>query len=361
MTSPSLSVIIVTYKRPQELSNALTSVIKQTILPQEIFVIDNGNDQATHALIEKRKQEFAKKSIALYYVNNDRDDSLSVARNMGVELSHGSFISFVDDDIILGKDYHERIFKVFRQKPQALVVQGYNQTTKEAYLNQGKTKGRKDLKEIIMGTLVRFYNAVFQASCSFEKERCRVLPSLSATYPSPDIDKIINCEWIVNAAAVYKRSVLEEFKFDEQLKRFAWGIDQDHPYRIFKKYPKALFLTPFAHWWDKSSPKGRLPHKELIYMMEVYELYVFYKIIDQTLKNKAIYFWRKMGNLLVHRIFFNVLTLGRGNPKVGFLKMKYATGAFFYTLRHRKELKQGDLNFFNKTLSEESEEVKSSK
>jgi len=353
MKSPSLSVIIVTYKRPLELSNALTSVIEQTVLPQEIIVVDNGDDRATRDLIEKRKQEFARKGIDLRYVKNDRDDSLCVARNMGVELSKGMFVSFVDDDIVLGKDYHERIFEVFEKKPHALVVQGYNQTTKEAYLNQGKRKKRPGVKEMIMGTLVHFYNGVFQASCSLEKERCRVLPSLSATYPSPDINKIISCEWIVNAAAVYKRSVLEEFTFDERLKRFAWGIDQDHPYRIFKKYPKALFLTPFAHWWDKSSPRGRLPRKELIYMMEVYELYVFYKIIDQTLKNKIIYFWRKSGNLFIHRILFNVLTLGRGNPKIGFLKMKYATGAFFYALRHRKELKQGDLDFFNKTLSGE--------
>ncbi len=339
----TISVVIVTYKRPDDLKNCLQTVLKQTLLPQEVFVIDNAKDSATKNLVEGKSNDFKKKGVALNYIPNTREDSLMTARNLGAELSSGSFVSMVDDDLLLDRDYHKEIMRVFNTYPKALGVQGYCQTTKEAH----PTTKKRGIKERVLD----LYGRVFQASVLLEKNSCKVLPSLAVTYPYPSIKKVINCQWLAGGAAVYKREALQEFPFDENLKRFAWGFDQEHPYLIFKKYPESLFLTPFAKWWDNASPKGRLMPKELFYMMEVYELYVFYKIIDQTLGNKLRYLWRRGGQLFFRRVLFNLITLGRGNPRIGFLKMRYALGAAWYAFINRKKIKKGDLTFFNKNLT----------
>jgi len=339
----NISIVIVTYKRSKELEKCLGSILLQNIQPKEVIVIDNAKDLPTKLLIENKKELFQKNSISLLYIENPREDSLSVARNVGINLSVGKIISFVDDDVILGKDYHEKIMQVFKDYPEALAVQGYVQNAKENFSISQKDKN-------ILSKLIEWFYKIFQINTFFEENKCRVLPSLCVTYPYPSINKIINCEWLAGCAAVYKREVLEEFNFDEKLKRFSWCIDQDHPYRIFKKHPNSLFLTPFAKYWHNPSKEGRLPNKDLIYLVEICDLYVFYKIIDQNFKNKLRYAWRKTGKLFFRRILFNLITLGWGKPKEGFLKIKYSIGAIICCLRHLKEIKRGDLDFFNKTL-----------
>lgn len=338
----TISVVIVTYKRAKELNTCLNYILLQSYPCIEVIVIDNAHDKETADVAKKRKGEFQKHNISLIYRANDREDSLPGGRNMGVDIAKGELISFIDDDVTIDKDYHKELVAVFKKHPDAVAAQGYNQSTKEDY--------GEDKKKTLWVLLVDLYNKVFQQSTIFEKEGCRILPSLMVTYPYPDLDKTINCQWLAGAASITKKGVLKEIPFDENLKRFAWCIDHEHPYRMYKRYPKGLFLTPRAKWWHKPSPKGRLVQKELIYMMEIYELYTFYRIIDQTWKNTFLYAWRRAGNLIFRRILFNILTLGRGNLKVGFLKIYYSIGAALMVFSHREELKRGDLEFFNKTL-----------
>jgi len=325
-----VSVVIPTYRRVKDLDRCLDSIVVQTKLPKEILVVDNGSDKRTKDLVERRKREFEKEGVVLNYMRNDTENSLTVAKNIGVKCSLGDVISFLDDDLMLDRNYYREIAKVYKEVPGALGVEGYNYSVRNG---KGVTVNLKR-------ALIKLFQFVF----FLEEDKCRVLPSLCVTYPRPHINKIISCEWL-SGASTYKRSILEEIKPDENLKRYSWNEDQDLSYRIFKRYPNSLFLTPHARYWHEGSPGGSSNQEELIYMAEVYELYLFCKNIDQTSMNKLIYLWSRIGRVSL-RIFF--LIWGRSEPKL--TEIKYTIKAYFYCMKHTKEIEKGDLRFFNETL-----------
>lgn len=322
-----VSVIIPTYNRLKDVDECLDSIIVQTSLPKEIIIVDDSDNDEIENLIEKRKEEFKEKDMDLRYIRNERERSLTIARNIGIENAISDIILFLDSDVIIDEEYIKEILKVHKEKPDALGVQGLIQRKKE--------KG-------VISLFRKIFNKLFYIYLD-EKNKCRLLPSLGVSFPS-FVDEIITCEWLSGANQSYKKEILEEFKFDENLKKYSQGEDIDMSYRIFKKYPRSLFMTPYARFIDKGSQEGRIPKTELIYMDEIYLLYLFYKNIDQNFKNKLIYIWSRIG-----RIIFNIIfSILKSRSKL--TEIKYRIGALFYCMKHIREIKEGDLEFFNKGL-----------
>jgi len=322
-----ITVVIPTYNRPKELNRCLDSIIVQTKPPEEVLIIDNGTITDSKNLVEGRKKEFEKKGIILKYIKNERENSVTVAQNIGIKNSTHEIISFLDDDLTLDENYYKEIIEVYKKIPNALGVEGHNQGAKE--------------RNVIID-IKKAFNKLFYVEPIDDKDKCRLLPSLGVTYPSFP-NEVINCEWL-SGATTYKKVVLEEIKPDENLKKYSWNQDPDLSYRVFKKYPNSLFLTPRAKYWHEKAREGRIPTRELIYMAEVYDLYLFYKDIDQNLKNKLIYLWSRIGR---SSRFALLLIFKYKSETTG---IKHIIMAPFYCMKHIKEIKKGDLRFFNETL-----------
>lgn len=324
-----VSIIIPTYYRRKDVDECLDSILRQTNLLKEVLIVDNTPDDEIENLIDGRKNEFEEKNVILEYIRNPRENSHTIAENIGIENATGDIILFLDSDVVLDEDYIKEILKIYEEKPDALGVQGFIQ-------NQEREKKFID-------RLSGIYNRLFYIQLD-EKNKFRLLPSYGVSWPS-FVDKIINCEWLSGANNSYRRAILEEFRWDENLKKIGF-CDEDLPYRIFKKYSGSLFMTPYAKLIHKGSPEGRNPKRELIYMEEIYYLYLFYKNIEQTLKNKLVYLWSRLGRMIRKMIF---LTLKPSKSKL--VEIKYTLGAIFSCMKHIREIKKGDLEFFNKGLS----------
>jgi len=319
-----ISIIITTYKRRKDLKECLKSILFQTRLPREILIVDNGNDEETEKLVKENLGEFERKNVLLKYLRNERENSLTMARNIGVKNAIGDIILFLDDDVVLDKDYLKELLKVYEKYPNTVGVQGY--------ITQEKIS---KIRNLVSKALSLYH---------LEKDRCRVLSSVTTTYPY-QLNKISSCEWLSGANHSYKRQILEEFMYDEKLKKYSEGEDLEFSYRVFKKYPGSLYITPYAKLIHKTSSEGRPLGKELINMREIYGLYLFYKVIDQNFKNKLIYLWSRIGKLIfnIGRSFFKL-------SSAGLIENIFTIGAYIYCIKHLKEIKKGKLNFFNQTL-----------
>ena len=317
-----ISIIITTYKRRKDLQECLKSILLQNHLPREILIVDNGNDKETEKLVKENLGEFERKNVFLKYLRNERENSLTIARNIGAKSAIGDIILFLDDDVVLDKDYVKELLKVYEKYPNAVGVQGY-------IAQEGISK----IRNLINKALFLYH---------LEKDRCRVFSSVTTTYPY-QLNKIRSCEWLSGANHSYKRQILKEFTYDEKLKKYSEGEDLEFSYRVFKKYPGSLYITPYAKLIHKTSTEGRLLSKELINMREIYGLYLFYKVIDQNLKNKLIYLWSRIGKLIfnIGRSFFKL-------SPVGLIENIYIIGAYIHCIRHLKEIKKGELDFLMK-------------
>jgi glycosyltransferase involved in cell wall biosynthesis len=89
-----VSCVIPTYERPELLVRAVKSIINQTyegII--EIVIVDNS--KLYDNSIEKTQRPGNR---LIQYIWQEGPIGASVARNMGIEKSHGEFIAFLDDD-----------------------------------------------------------------------------------------------------------------------------------------------------------------------------------------------------------------------------------------------------------------------
>lgn len=86
----NISVVIPSYNRRDLLKRALLSVYCQTLLPSEVIVIDDGSTDGTEAML---RQEFPQ----VTYCSQD-NLGVSAARNLGIQLTTGDWLAFLDSD-----------------------------------------------------------------------------------------------------------------------------------------------------------------------------------------------------------------------------------------------------------------------
>lgn len=90
-----ISVVITTYNDGPMLGEALRSVAGQTLLPQEILVIDDGSEPATApGIIEAFRAETG---LGVEYVRQENAGP-SAARNTGLRHARQEFIAYLDAD-----------------------------------------------------------------------------------------------------------------------------------------------------------------------------------------------------------------------------------------------------------------------
>lgn len=98
----SISVIIPTYNRKKVLRHVILSITRQTLLPDEVFICDDGSNDGTKEEVESLKDIINFKLEHLY--QEKKGFRAAAARNMGINAASCEKIVFVDQDVILDKN-----------------------------------------------------------------------------------------------------------------------------------------------------------------------------------------------------------------------------------------------------------------
>jgi len=146
MTDISFSIIVPTYNRSVIIANAIKSVIDQTYEHWELIIVDDGSSDNTREVIES----FDDKRIKYFFKDHEER---SIARNFGINMSKGDYISFLDDDDEILENYLAKFYeyihssngneKIFLCKEYAKSTDG--KVEKEAY----SKKMEKNLIQLI--------------------------------------------------------------------------------------------------------------------------------------------------------------------------------------------------------------------
>ena len=114
------SVIIPTFRRPQELAAAIASVIAQRGVEIEAFVIDDSPEGSAQTVV----QAIADSRVS--YIKNPTPSAgvPSVVRNLGWPLACGTFIHFLDDDDLVPENHYAAVKRAFTAHPSVGVVFG---------------------------------------------------------------------------------------------------------------------------------------------------------------------------------------------------------------------------------------------
>jgi len=112
---PSISVVLITRNRLEELFNCLNSLSHQTVGDFEIVLVDNGSTDGTPKSIERKYPNV--RLIRLPY-----NEGVPGARNIGAINAKGQVLFFLDDDATIDKDALELIIKRFNQEPSLSII-----------------------------------------------------------------------------------------------------------------------------------------------------------------------------------------------------------------------------------------------
>jgi succinoglycan biosynthesis protein ExoA len=124
LRASSLSVVIITYRRVDQLSQCLESVLKADLpTDAEIVVVCNGHEPAIRKLLES----FASRDPRLIVIEI-HGTSPAAARNIALARASGEIIYFLDDDVTVIPDLFARALATFAAWPDAMVVGGPNLT-----------------------------------------------------------------------------------------------------------------------------------------------------------------------------------------------------------------------------------------
>lgn len=100
-----VTLIISTYNSPNMLRLCLMSVAKQTVMPNEIIIADDGSTDETRKLIEEMAKSLP--CQVKHAWQEDRGFRLAESRNNALRMCQGDYVVFIDGDIIMERHFIE--------------------------------------------------------------------------------------------------------------------------------------------------------------------------------------------------------------------------------------------------------------
>lgn len=323
-TLKDIAVIIPTYNRFEDLDLTLKSLALFFKSLNEIVIVDQSNNNKTRNLIKNLKVKNIK------YVFS-KIPSISISRNIGVKYVSKSskFICFLDDDVTLGENYFYEILKVFEENKNIMGVGAYNPDV-------NLTKG--------FGFYIEnFFKKLFFLSYS-EKNKMRIISAYGNTFSSI-LEGNINSQWLPGVNMFYRKEIFKKQQFDNNLLGYTIVEDIDFTYRLYKKYPDALIITPKPFLVHRASLAERYPTKRMSFVNQVDHFYFNYKNLNKNFLQKLIFIWSLFGIFLLR--FFNLFRFKKQN----YLKFKFFLQSLFYCITNLEKIKKGKVRDFEKEVN----------
>lgn len=139
-----ISIIVPIYKVEEYLDECVTSIINQTYANLEIILVDDGSPDSCPRLCD----EWAKKDERIRVIHK-KNGGLSSARNAGLDVATGEYISFVDSDDFINLDALQNLYNRFQGDEDIVIVSGMIYRYKDGNINALKDEWRLTEEKVI--------------------------------------------------------------------------------------------------------------------------------------------------------------------------------------------------------------------
>ena len=127
------SIIIPVYNVEKYLKRCLDSVIQQKFNNFEVLLIDDGSTDRSLSIC----QEYANKDSRIKVFHKE-NGGVSTARNLGLEKAQGKWITFIDSDDWITKDYFEVLEPLMKNDYELIVFNNYHQENNNKFVTYNR-------------------------------------------------------------------------------------------------------------------------------------------------------------------------------------------------------------------------------
>lgn len=198
-----ISIIIPAYNVEQYIQTCIESVLQQSYRNIEVIIINDGSSDRTGEICNI----YQKQDNRVKVIHKD-NSGVSDSRNVGLNLSTGDYVCFIDSDDWIEQDYLNDVSKVLKEKKCLILFNGWV----------------KDLED---GSTLQMYSTVPVLNLNEEE-------ALQELFEQ----KLFG--WGVYAT-FYKREVIQGCEFDSKIK---FGEDFYFKYQLIKKAKEGLLYLP---------------------------------------------------------------------------------------------------------------------
>ncbi|MBO9640709.1 MAG: glycosyltransferase family 2 protein [Siphonobacter aquaeclarae] len=238
--NPRTSLIISTFNWPEALELTLISAAKQTVLPLEVVIADDGSREETRQMIERMQRDYP---IPIRYVWHPDDGfRKTIILNRAFAEAEGDYLIQVDGDVMLHPRFVEDHLRFCRK---GYFIAGARILTSEALKNRYVEEKNTDFSIFHRGAQ-NILNGI----------RWPFLTPLMYNYKGSekDIQHVKGCNM-----AFWKEDIFRINGYDETFT--GWGLeDSDIAVRLHRSGVKKRYLK-FAgimcHLWHKQFSRSR--------------------------------------------------------------------------------------------------------
>lgn len=147
------SVIVPVYNVEKYLDKCLASILGQTFKDYECIIVDDGSPDNSNTIIDnyvKKDQRFK--------VIHQKNMGLSAARNVGLDIAKGDYITFIDSDDYIANDYLEKFASKITSTDADIVICGFIEVYAE-YIKEvsSKSENTDEIKKNILADVLHAY------------------------------------------------------------------------------------------------------------------------------------------------------------------------------------------------------------
>lgn len=102
-----LSIIVPIYNVEKYLRECLESLYKIKNIKKEIILVNDGSPDNSHLIMEEYKEKYPEETVIV----NKKNGGLSSARNAGIEIAKGKYLSFIDSDDFIDYEMFEKFYR----------------------------------------------------------------------------------------------------------------------------------------------------------------------------------------------------------------------------------------------------------
>lgn len=112
--TPTISIIVPVYNVEDYISKCISSILKQTFSDFELIIVNDGSTDNSLLICE----EFAVSDKRIILINKN-NNGVSSARNAGLDIVKGKYITFIDGDDFVEPNYLEKMYYLLKNAPSS--------------------------------------------------------------------------------------------------------------------------------------------------------------------------------------------------------------------------------------------------